>query len=290
MQSFNDQANPPPNPFQFSEPTIVSFSGGRTSGLMLWSILQAHGGRLPNHVKVCFANTGKERNETLDFVQDCSAQWSTEIIWLEFDSVADSKYHIVSHNSADRDGRPFREVITQRSFLPNPVSRFCTTEMKIRTIKHFAMRELGWEHWINAIGLRYDEPHRVAKINNHKERWETVAPLHTARITKREVTTFWKTQPFDLRLQNINGVTPEGNCDLCFLKKFPTMMGLIRAEPWRADWWALMEKTVAGTTSSFDTARFRKDRPSYTEMKQAALDQMDMLANDDDLTECYCHD
>lgn len=174
-------------------------------------------------------------------------------------------------------------MIKQRSFLPNPVSRFCTTEMKIRTIKRYAMHALGWEHWVNAIGLRYDEPRRVAKINNRKERWETVAPLHVARITKQHVADFWRSQPFDLGLRNINGVTPEGNCDLCFLKKFPTMMGLIRAEPWRADWWDRMEKTVDGTTRSFDTARFRKGRPSYAEMKEAALSQSDIFASDDDL-------
>jgi len=85
MTSEHDQSRPPPNPFYFDEPTIVSFSGGRTSGLMLWSILQAHGGSLPESVKVCFANTGKEREETLDFVQACASNWQTQIVWLEHD-------------------------------------------------------------------------------------------------------------------------------------------------------------------------------------------------------------
>jgi predicted phosphoadenosine phosphosulfate sulfurtransferase len=78
----HDKANPPPNPLFFDEPAIISFSGGRTSGLMLWSILQAHGGSLPDNVKVCFANTGKEREETLDFIQACSTRWDTHITWL----------------------------------------------------------------------------------------------------------------------------------------------------------------------------------------------------------------
>ena len=50
-------------------PQVVSFSGGRTSGFMLWHIVQAHGGTLPEHVKVVFANTGLEHPATLDFVQ-----------------------------------------------------------------------------------------------------------------------------------------------------------------------------------------------------------------------------
>jgi hypothetical protein len=44
-------------------------------------------------------------------------------------------------------------------------------------------------------------------IENQRERWETVASLHTARVTKERVATFWAAQPFDLRLANIDGKT-----------------------------------------------------------------------------------
>ena len=47
----------------------ISFSGGRTSGYMLHAIMEANGG-LPERARVVFANTGRERNETLDFVQE----------------------------------------------------------------------------------------------------------------------------------------------------------------------------------------------------------------------------
>ncbi len=64
------------DPFKIDTPTCISFSGGRTSAYMLWRVLQANGG-LPAEAVVCFANTGKEDEETLRFVQDVSANWQS---------------------------------------------------------------------------------------------------------------------------------------------------------------------------------------------------------------------
>ena len=57
------------DPFKIIEPTVISFSGGRTSDYMLWRILQSNNG-LPSDAKVIFANTGKEEEATLKFVND----------------------------------------------------------------------------------------------------------------------------------------------------------------------------------------------------------------------------
>ena len=72
------------DPFFLRGPALVSFSGGRTSAYMLWRILQAHGGTLPDDVVVAFANTGKEREETLRFVHECGSRWNVPIRWIEY--------------------------------------------------------------------------------------------------------------------------------------------------------------------------------------------------------------
>jgi len=56
------------NPYLITEPTCISFSGGRTSAYMLYQVLQAHGGTMPDDGIVCFANTGKEEEATLDAI------------------------------------------------------------------------------------------------------------------------------------------------------------------------------------------------------------------------------
>ena len=71
------------NPYKIDGPALISFSGGRTSGFMLWHILDAHNGELPPDVYVTFANTGKEREETLRFVFECQSRWGAKIRWLE---------------------------------------------------------------------------------------------------------------------------------------------------------------------------------------------------------------
>ena len=44
------------DPFKIIEPTVISFSGGRTSGYMLWRILQSNQG-LPDDAIVVFAKS-----------------------------------------------------------------------------------------------------------------------------------------------------------------------------------------------------------------------------------------
>jgi 3'-phosphoadenosine 5'-phosphosulfate sulfotransferase (PAPS reductase)/FAD synthetase len=274
------------NPFEIKEPTVISFSGGRTSGFMLWKVLEAHQMSLPDDAKVIFANTGKEDEATLKFVHDCSVNWNVPIVWLEYQDHEDSKqrFKVVTYETASRNGEPFEAIIRKRQYLPNPVTRFCTAELKIRTI-HKYLRSIGWDdHNENSdwIGIRADEPRRAAKIARER------TPLVTAGIGKTDVGNFWKAQSFDLGLPNFNGVTYHGNCDLCFLKGESQTRSLIAEKPERAVWWAKME--AISMASKPDGARFRKDRDSYQAMMNYAKDQMPMFDDPDESIACFCGD
>lgn len=270
------------NPFLIDSPTCISFSGGRTSAYMLWRVLEANG-KLPAEAIVCFANTGKEDEATLRFVQDCSEQWGVEIHWLEYQDDEPS-FRRVTFDTASRAGEPFEALIRKRQYLPNPVTRFCTAELKIRVI-HRYLKSLGWEHneTMDWVGMRADEQRRAAKIVDKSR-----IPLVAAGITKSDISAFWKSQPFDLGLPNMNGVTMHGNCDLCFLKGGAQVLSLITEKPERAVWWAKMEALALASKPS--GAVFRSDRPSYASMLQFSQEQRDMFDPNEEAIACFCGD
>jgi predicted phosphoadenosine phosphosulfate sulfurtransferase len=273
------------DPFKINEPTCISFSGGRTSAYMLWRVLQAGGGQLPCQAIVCFANTGKEDEATLRFVQDCSERWNVEIHWVEFQD-ADPAFKRITFETASREGEPFEALIRKRNYLPNPVTRFCTAELKIRTI-HKYLKSLGWDHneTMDWVGMRADEQRRAAKIADKSR-----IPLVTAGITKEDVGAFWRAQPFDLGLPNMNGVTMHGNCDLCFLKGGAQVLSLISEKPERAVWWARMEALALALASKPSGAVFRSDRPSYASMLQYSKEQTNLFDPNEEAMACFCGD
>lgn len=252
----------PGNPYLITGPALISFSGGRTSAYMLYHILQAHGGTLPDDVVVAFANTGKEREETLRFVHECGSLWGVPVRWLEW-RAPDESEHVglrfaeVTHNSASRNGEPFMRLIRRKRYLPNSQMRYCTIELKIRVMRDF-MKSLGHKHWTNATGLRADEMHRVwktmARNDSGKERFVTVCPLAKVGVTVRDVAAFWRAQPFDLEL-----MSHEGNCDLCFLKGRGKRAEIIRARPDLAAWWAEAEAEAGAKCSMPSGARFHRE-------------------------------
>ena len=261
------------DPYLITGPALISFSGGRTSAYMLRQILDAHGGTLPADVHVVFANTGKEREETLRFVHECGSRWGVPIQWVEWRPMPD-RFALVGYNSADRTGAPFEGLIALRGRLPNPLHRFCSRELKVEPIKAYC-RSLGWERWANVIGLRHDEGHRVLKKYAENDtgghRWKSFMPLDKARATKRDVMAFWAEQPFDLQLK-----PHEGNCDLCFLKSEGKLRDIIRRHPGVEDWWVAQE----ASGKRFERAR------SYASLASSTHAQPLLFGDDEHDAEC----
>lgn len=267
-------------PYYITGPAMLQISGGRTSGFMLAKVLEAHGGTLPPDVVPVFQNTGREHEATLIFLREMASRWACPVVWLEYTPDAPG-FRVVDFCSGSRNGEPFAALIAKRQYLPNPLVRYCTAELKIRTGLRYA-KSLGWDDIARAVGLRADEPRRVARIKGDNASETVICPIARAGHTEADVLAFWKSQPFDLMLPG--GDNTFGNCDLCFLKSRAKIEKIMRTNPQAADWWIEQERAMG--------SMFRIDRPSYAQMRVQITVQGRMFddAVEDDTLPCQCTD
>lgn len=277
--------------FKIKGTTCVNVSGGRTSAYLLKNVIDSNNG-IPDDTHIIFCNTGKEEEATLKFVNDISLNWNVNIVWLEYRP--NKNFEIVTYETASRNGEPFNAIVQEREILPNPRARYCSSELKTRT-GHRYLRSIGLEEWDTFLGIRADEPTRVAKyrLNPHPETKDELIkmPLVDKNISAYDVGNFWKKNDFDLGLPNINGKTIHGNCDLCFLKNTHSIVSLISEKPSRANWWVEKEKQ-ARQIATGNGAMFRIDRPTYTSIhdfvdKQTVMHSFD---ENEEMLSCFCGD
>ena len=290
------------SPYRFREdgrPRILHFSGGRTSAYLLRHTLDAYGGTLPRSVRVVFCNTGKEREETLQFIERCSTEWNVAVTWLEYDFLPNARggrhdpkhvHRIVDFKTASRNGEPFEAMIRSGSILPTVALRKCTSELKVRTSERWIRRVLGWRRHFDVLGIRYDEGRRWRKALMKECRSEF--PLVFARVTKSIVDDYWQRSPFDL------GISSRlGNCDLCFLKGKRNLLRTIKKEPERARWWIDQEERVLsqhGRRLRNSTMAQFSQRYTYSELlAESRIEdpQLPLIQDaDDGGIPCFCGD
>ena len=212
---------------------LINFSGGRTSAFMarLISISPLYA----DYKKVyIFANTGREHNETLDFVNECDKNFNLNVVWVE---AIISKEHgigpkckVVDYQTAhrrDMPDSPFDNLVKKLD-IPNPAKKgHCTRDLKIVPIHKYMNHHYG-KNWVEAIGIRADEKHRI------KDKFYPLADLN---IDEQVVREFWQRQDFDLKLKDY-----QGNCDLCFKKSLKKKLTIIKEDPDCAKKWINDEK------------------------------------------------
>tara|TARA_R110000796_G_scaffold128538_1_gene244203 strand:- start:230 stop:1081 length:852 start_codon:yes stop_codon:yes gene_type:complete len=210
---------------------VCTFSGGRTSAFMAQLLKE-----LPKYKEYeklfVFANTGKEKEETLEFINRCDKEWNLNIVWIEAKVIHEkgkgTTYKIVDFKTASRNGEPFIDMLNKYP-LPNNFASNCTRELKQRPIENF-VKDLGYKEVLTAMGIRFDERHR--KSNTAKEQ-NIVYPLcDELKVDNLFIRSWWSRQKFDLNLKDY-----EGNCDLCFKKSLRKRLTLIKENPNIAKWW-----------------------------------------------------
>ncbi len=247
---------------------VLMLSGGRTSAFMLRLLLDA----VPDYGRrflTIFENTGKERDETLEFLHEIETRWNVPLIWLEYTRVpaaqfiADAYPHKTSktlimkqlaagtdthwfkqvdYQTAHRNltpDSPFDKLLHWASVLPNLRARICSTQLKTRTALRY-LYSRGVFKYAPLIGIRADESHRCLEIlANCSARERPQFPLAAQKVTARQVNDYWVKSSFDLKLKQ-----HEGNCDMCFLKAHWKRVAIARDHPEFLPWWINAEENA----------------------------------------------
>jgi 3'-phosphoadenosine 5'-phosphosulfate sulfotransferase (PAPS reductase)/FAD synthetase len=131
---------------------LISFSGGRTSAYMTWYLFNEWPERDNWDKIVVFANTGKEAEGTLFFIDECAQEWGIPIVWVEASRI-DSEgiplskkgykvgHKIVTYETASRNGEPFEEMISMLG-VPASGAPFCSNQLKTFPINSY-MKSIG---------------------------------------------------------------------------------------------------------------------------------------------------
>jgi 3'-phosphoadenosine 5'-phosphosulfate sulfotransferase (PAPS reductase)/FAD synthetase len=278
------------DPFAITPPCTISLSGGRTSAYMLRRILDAWGGVVPDRAHVLFANTGKERGETLVFLQEIEARWRVPLKWLEYvPKMGGSRvaYRKVDFATCSRKGEPFEAMMDHERYVPNGRTRICTQNLKV-LVMHEYLKAHGLDvedgDVTEVIGFRADEPKRAADARASDDNANCLLrfPLLDAGVTSADVLAWWKTQPFDLALEPY-----ESNCDACFMKGNAIRIKILQAHPEFGAWWSEQERKRGHRFT-------KKGRKTYDELIEIARltrgSPPPVPEPDDAPMPCGCHD
>jgi hypothetical protein len=217
----------------------ISFSGGRTSGLMLRRLLDTV---RDTEVVTMFANTSQEDDRTLEFVDRVDREWGAKVVWLEaivHDGHGEGTTHrVVDFATANRAGDVFESAIAKYGIPNKSFPGSCTRELKLRPTTSY-LRSIGWGPgtYDTAIGIRADE---MDRMDSMAEKKRFIYPLAKSGITKQDVLAFWSAQPFDLQV-------PEhlGNCTWCWKKSLRKHLTIAIERPEAFDFPRRMEAKYA---------------------------------------------
>lgn len=177
-------------------PHVVKFSGGRSSGMLLFLLLQNRILDPDRGDVIVFNNTACEHPGTYRFACDCmeaSSRYGVPFFWVEFQTYEDSRegewtripsYRLVNERPFCEDnpngfhwrGEVFEELLSWSGYVPNQFSRICTKNMKLEATRMFLRDWLASKSSIPRLG-HFGRESRIdlnALYRRHRRRNGTV--------------------------------------------------------------------------------------------------------------------
>lgn len=251
---------------------LISFSGGETSALMAFLCTRNNEFRSQyDEVRTVFANTGLEREETLEFVDRVDREFGLQVTWIEAYTPAEAgqgtQARVVDFATAARQGEPMERIIAKYG-IPGPSRPLCSKESKGVPISKWA-RSIGWEldTYDLAIGIRSDEVDRMT--SSHRKRNVIYPLIRWFPQTKPSVSEFWARQPFRLQLKSY-----EGNCATCWKKSRRKLMTIMRENPHLFEPFERWQEqyAFAGPGSTGEAHRFFRENLTVADIRRLAAE------------------
>lgn len=154
-------------------PHVIKFSGGRTSGMLLFVLLEAGMLKAERGDVVVFNNTSAEHPKTYDFVKQCKRivekRYDIPFFWVEHQTYEDARngkyvrlpsFRLVNDNPYSENntdgyhwrGEVFEELLSYKGYVPTLFQRTCTKTMKIETSRMFLKEWLANKEKTERLG------------------------------------------------------------------------------------------------------------------------------------------
>ncbi len=153
-------------------PHVVKLSGGRSSGMLLFALLENKILDPDRGDVIVFNNTSAEHPDTYRFTRDCkvaSSRYGVPFFWVEFQTYEDARngewtripsYRLVNDEIRSPDnpdgfhwrGEVFEELLSWSGYIPNQFSRICTRNMKLEATRLFLKDWLACKESIPRLG------------------------------------------------------------------------------------------------------------------------------------------
>lgn len=165
-------------------PHVVKFSGGRSSAMLLFTLLANGILKQERGDVVVFNNTSCEHPQTYRFVAECKRRvertYGIPMFSIEFQTYEDARrgqwrrlpsYRMVNErprsaenpDGLDWRGNVFEEMVSHKAYLPNRHRRTCTAELKLGTTREFLCDWLANKSGIDALG--HGAPHSRVDVD-----------------------------------------------------------------------------------------------------------------------------
>ena len=154
-------------------PHVMKFSGGRSSGMLLFTLLENGLLTAERGDVVVFNNTSCEHPETYRFAATCKKiveeHYGIPFFWVEFRTYEDARrgewtriqgYRLVNNRLASKAnpdgfhwrGEVFEELLSHAAYVPNQFRRICTSTLKLEATRLFLMDWFACKDTIPQLG------------------------------------------------------------------------------------------------------------------------------------------